>query len=70
MRSSYLAGGIFAANVAKINNHNGKAAGWTMSVNKFADLTGDEFKAKYASGLRAKATKSTKKVRIYLQLQF
>jgi len=49
---------IFAANVAKINAHNGEGHGWTMSINKFADLTGEEFKALYASGLRAHEQRS------------
>jgi len=49
---------IFAANVAKINAHNAEGHGWTMAVNKFADLTADEFKALYASGLRAQNHRS------------
>jgi xylem cysteine proteinase len=49
---------IFAANVAKINTHNGEGHGWTMSANKFTDLTSEEFKALYASGLRAHEQRS------------
>merc|ERR1712011_77659 len=41
--------GIFAANLAKINQHNVEHANgehsWTMGVNQFADLTHDEFMA-------------------------
>jgi len=48
---------IFAANVAKINAHNASPSSFKMGVNAFADLTGEEFKARYASGLRATAHK-------------
>ncbi len=44
--------GIFAANLAKIQQHNAEGHSWTMAVNQFADLTADEFKAKFASSLR------------------
>ena len=41
--------GVFASNIAKINQHNDEHARgehtWTMSVNQFADLTHDEFMA-------------------------
>merc|ERR1712045_1021522 len=41
--------GIFAANLAKINQHNVEHANgehtWKMAVNQFADLTHDEFMA-------------------------
>merc|ERR1712136_244273 len=41
--------GIFAANLAKINQHNVEFANgehsWKMGVNQFADLTHDEFMA-------------------------
>ena len=44
---------IFAFNLEKINKHNEEyAAGvhtYTMGVNQFADLTGDEFKAMYTT---------------------
>jgi len=49
---------IFAANQAKINQHNAEGHSWSMSLNKFADLTGEEFKALYASGLRAQDHRS------------
>ena len=41
--------GVFAANIAKINQHNNEHARvghtWKMAVNQFADLTHDEFMA-------------------------
>ena len=43
---------VYEENVAKIAAHNAKGLSWTMAVNKFADLTADEFKARYANGLR------------------
>jgi len=49
---------IYAANVAKIAAHNEGQNGWTMEVNKFADLTGEEFKALYASGYNAREKRS------------
>jgi C1A family cysteine protease len=42
---------VFNANVAKIIAHNTGNSSWTMAVNKFADLTPDEFKAKYVGGI-------------------
>lgn len=51
---------VYAANVAKINKHNASGAGFSMSVNKFADLTGEEFKARYASGLKKNPLSTTK----------
>jgi KDEL-tailed cysteine endopeptidase len=41
---------VFNANVAKIIAHNTGNSSWTMAVNKFADLTADEFKAMYTGG--------------------
>ena len=51
---------VYNNNVAKIMSHNTGNHSWTMSVNKFADLTGDEFKAMYIGGgfQRYQATKS------------
>lgn len=49
---------VYAANVAKIEAHNAAGHSWTMSVNKFADMTAEEFKARYASGLRAHEKRS------------
>merc|ERR1712154_176069 len=47
--------GIFAANLAKINQHNVEHANgehtWKMAVNQFADLTHDEFMAMNNHGL-------------------
>jgi hypothetical protein len=46
---------IFAANSAKIEQHNAGQHGWTLAMNAFGDMTGVEFKARFASGFRAKA---------------
>jgi len=46
---------IFSENLKMIEEHNAEyeagRTSWYMAVNKFADLTHDEFKAQYASGL-------------------
>ena len=42
---------IYNMNVARIVAHNEGNYSWTMSVNKFADLTPEEFKARYTGGL-------------------
>lgn len=44
--------GIFDANVMKINEFNALGAEYSMDVNQFADLTADEFHARYSSGYR------------------
>lgn len=49
---------IFAANVAKIAKHNAEGHSWTMAVNKFADMTPEEFKGRFASGYRAHEKRS------------
>jgi len=49
---------IYAAAVQKIKAHNAEGHSWTMGVNKFADLTAEEFKALYASGYRAQEKRS------------
>lgn len=44
---------IFKANAFAIISHNlQETSNYTMAINKFSDLTADEFKAKFASGLR------------------
>jgi len=43
---------IFNANMLKIAEHNAGNHTWTMGINKFADLTADEFKAKFTGGVR------------------
>lgn len=43
---------IFQQNVDKIEAHNAGNHTWTMAVNEFADLTSDEFAARYIGGLR------------------
>ena len=42
---------IFKDNVIKIEQHNSENHSWKMEVNKFADLTADEFRSQYISGL-------------------
>jgi len=48
---------IYNANVAAIQKHNAEAAAglhtWTQGVNKFTDMSADEFKMVMASGFRA-----------------
>jgi C1A family cysteine protease len=41
---------VYLSNIRTIREHNAGNHGWTMAVNKFADLTTDEFSASYASG--------------------
>merc|ERR1712215_570050 len=41
---------IFAQNLAKIEEHNRRGLSWTEGVNKFSDLTKEEFTSLYASG--------------------
>jgi C1A family cysteine protease len=50
---------IFAANVAKIEAHNAGESTFTMAVNDFADLTHEEFRARYVGGFRGAATRKT-----------
>jgi len=38
---------IYNANVAKIQEHNTQGLSWTLDVNEFADISEDEFVAKY-----------------------
>ena len=40
---------IFQENIQKINNHNNQNNSWKMGVNKFADLSPEEFKRIYTS---------------------
>ncbi len=46
---------IFNANVAKIEDHNAGNHSWSMAVNKFADLTEDEFATRYIGGLKTRS---------------
>jgi KDEL-tailed cysteine endopeptidase len=52
---------VYTANLAKIILHNNGNKSWTMAVNKFADLTADEFKARYAGGLNKPKKTSLRK---------
>jgi hypothetical protein len=55
---SLLAQSIFAAAQQKIKAHNAEGHSWSMGLNKFADLTAEEFKSLYASGYRAQEKRS------------
>ena len=54
---------IYNDNIAKIEAHNAKNLSWTMGVNQFADLTEDEFKARFTGGLR-QAKKSLRRAAV------
>lgn len=41
---------VYQTNVDKILEHNAANHSWTMGLNKFADLTAEEFKARYTGG--------------------
>ena len=43
---------VFRQNAAKVVAHNSKGLSWTMGLNQFADLTEEEFAAKYIGGFR------------------
>lgn len=43
---------IFKNNIEKIDKHNSENEDWKMSINKFADLTSDEFKEMYINGYK------------------
>lgn len=49
---------VYNNNIAKIHLHNLGNETWTMGVNKFADLTADEFAARYTGGLLAPKRRS------------
>lgn len=48
---------IFENNLQKITTHNQGSAKWSMGVNAFADMTTEEFKARYVGGLKPNANK-------------
>jgi C1A family cysteine protease len=50
---------IYAANVARVEEHNAKGDTWTMAVNKFSDMLPEEWRAKYTGGFLAKYAKPT-----------
>jgi KDEL-tailed cysteine endopeptidase len=54
---------VYNTNVAHILAHNAGNSSWTMAVNKFADLTADEFAAKYTGGLLRKRPSAAKHLR-------
>lgn len=45
---------VYIANVEKINAHNEGNSSWTMGINKFADMTADEFKTLVSSPMPRK----------------
>jgi hypothetical protein len=45
---------IFAANVDKINTHNVQGKSWSMAINRFADLSQQEFMTARAGGYRSR----------------
>jgi len=47
---------VYYANLNKIALHNYENHTWTMGVNQFADLTAEEFKARYTGGIAACGT--------------
>lgn len=49
---------VYNNNIAKIHLHNLGDHSWSMGVNKFADLTADEFAARYTGGLLAPKRRS------------
>ena len=53
---------IYNKNLATIVTHNAGNHSWTMAVNKFADLTPEEFKARYVGGLTKSKKHSLRKV--------
>lgn len=55
---------VYNTNIVKIVSHNAGNHSWTMGVNKFADLTGDEFKAMYVGGLGKPKKSSLRKVAV------
>ena len=56
---------VYVNNVEKINAHNAGNSSWTMSVNKFADLTADEFKTLVSSPMPRKYKALRNFARIY-----
>jgi C1A family cysteine protease len=50
---------VFEDNLQTILKHNSEGYSWQMGLNKFADLTADEFKARYTGGYRSQKPKKT-----------
>ena len=55
---------VYNKNLATIVTHNAGNSSWTMGVNKFADLTADEFKALYVGGLTKPKKTSLRKTAV------
>jgi C1A family cysteine protease len=45
---------VYGQNLEKIKAHNAGNATWSMAVNKFADLTAEEFGSRYTGGFRTR----------------
>ena len=56
---------VFVSNVEKINAHNAGNSSWTMGINKFADLTADEFKTLVSTPMPRKYKSLRNFARIY-----
>jgi C1A family cysteine protease len=41
---------VYEANLFRIETHNSRDHSWTMAVNRFADLTAEEFRSRYITG--------------------
>ena len=54
---------VYRQNVRKIINHNYAGHSWTMDVNQFADLTEEEFGARYLSSALKPSAKQSKSLR-------
>jgi C1A family cysteine protease len=44
---------VFAKNLERVQRHNAHGQDWSMGLNEFADLTSEEFAARYIGGYRA-----------------
>jgi xylem cysteine proteinase len=55
--------GVFADNLERINVHNSGGHSWNMSLNRFADMTPEEFTARYTGSLLRSNTKPVAAIR-------
>lgn len=55
---------VYETNLRTILQHNSEGHSWKMGVNKFADLTADEFKARYTGGYMPSTHKKKKAGRL------
>ena len=54
--------GVFYQNYLNVVENNAQNAGYTFGLNKFSDLTKDEFKAKYLGYKKIESTSGSKKI--------